>query len=340
MTTPIKLFVYGMRPFDELPFFKNACAEHAIELGYTTKACGPATASLANGFQVVSVNTQRMDAALLEQLHAHGVAAVATRSIGVDHIDFEAARRLGMGVSHALYDPESVADYAIMLLLMLLRRMPQTLDRARLQDYSLQGKIGRDIRDCTVGIVGTGRIGTATIQRLSGFGCTLLAYDERPRTQAAKHARYVSLDELLATSDVVSLHAPATPANRHLLNAQTMALMKPGAMLVNTARGSLVDTWALIDALERGTLGGAALDVLEEEDPLLYQNHVGSVLSHRPLAILRSFPNVILTPHTAFYTDTDVRQMAETVVEGAWAMMTSSPSRLVVLEPADALAPR
>lgn len=330
--TPVKLFVYGMRPFDELPFFKAACAKHSIELGSTPEPCTLATAPLASGFQVVSVNTQRMDAALLEQLHSHGVKAIATRSIGVDHIDFEAARHLGMGVSHALYDPESVADYAIMLLLMLLRRMPQTLDRARIQDYSLQGKIGRDIRDCTVGIVGTGRIGTAAIQRLSGFGCTLLAYDKRPRPQAVKHARYVGLDELLATSDVVSLHAPATPANHHLLNAQTLALMKPGAMLVNTARGSLVDTWALIDALERGAIAGAALDVLEEEDSLLYQNHVGSVLDHRPLAILRSFPNVILTPHTAFYTDTDVRQMAETVVEGAWSMMSGAPSRLVVLD--------
>lgn len=327
----MKLFVYGMRPFDELGFFESACIERAIELGHSADPCTPATASLAAGFDVVSVNTQLMGAALLEQLHGHGVQGIATRSIGVDHIDFEAARRLGMGVSHALYDPESVADYAIMLLLMLLRRVPQTLDRARVQDFSLRGKLGRDIRGCTVGIVGTGRIGTATAQRLSGFGCTLVAYDENPNEIAARYARYASLDELLATCDAVSLHAPATDRNRHLLDARAFATMKPGAVLVNTARGSLVDTWALIDALERTTLGGAALDVLEQEDDLLYRNHVGTVLAHRPLAILRSFPNVILTPHTAFYTDVDVRQMAETVVQGAWALMERVPDRLVVL---------
>ena len=330
--TPIKLFVYGMRPFDELAFFTAACAERSIELGYTTDPCTNATADEAAGFDVVSVNTQALDATLLAQLHASGVKAIATRSIGIDHIDLEAAQRLGLGVSHALYDPESVADYAIMLLLMLLRQVPQTLDRARLQDYTLQGKMGRDIRGCTVGIVGTGRIGTATAQRLSGFGCTLVAWDEKPNEAVAQVARYTNLDDLLATCDAVSLHAAATKRTQHLLDARAFELMKPGAVLVNTARGSLVDTWALIDALERGALGGAALDVLEQEDSLLYRNHVGTVLSHRPLAILRSFPNVILTPHTAFYTDVDVRQMAQTVVQGAWALMTRTPNRLVVLE--------
>lgn len=330
----MKLFVYGMRPFDELEFFEAACAEHGIELGYTPKPCTASTAALAAGSQVVSVNTQLMDAALLDQLHNCGVEAIATRSIGVDHIDFDAARALGLGVSHAIYDPESVADYAIMLLFMLLRRIPQTLDRSRLQDYTLRGKIGRDIRGCTVGVVGTGRIGTATLQRLSGFGCTLLAFDKRPNAAAAQVASYVDFDELLRASDVVSLHAPATTANHHLLNARAFNLMKPGAFLVNTARGSLVDTWALIDALERGAVAGAALDVLEQEDDLLYRNHVGAVLPHRALAILRSFPNVILTPHTAFYTDVDVRQMASSVVQGAWAMMGGHPDRLVVLRPA------
>lgn len=329
----MKLYVYGMRPFDELEFFEAACAEHGIELGHTPKPCTASTAELATGSQVVSVNTQLMDAALLGRLHLCGVKAVATRSIGVDHIDFEAARTLGLGVSHAIYDPESVADYAIMLLFMLLRRMPQTLDRSRVQDYTLRGKIGRDIRACTIGIVGTGRIGTAVLQRLSGFGCTLLAFDERPNDTAARVARYVDLDELLQTSDGVSLHAPATAANHHLLDARAFGRMKPGALLVNTARGSLVDTWALIDALEQGVVGGAALDVLEQEDNLLYRNHVGAVLPHRALAILRSFPNVILTPHTAFYTDVDVRQMAFSVVQGAWAMMSEQPSRLVVLRP-------
>lgn len=326
----MKLFVYAMREFDELDFFRAICAEQGVEFAYSPRYCTMETVDLAAGCDVVSVTPVTIDRPLLERFKELGVRAIATRSIGVDHIDLDACRELGIRVSHTAYDPESVANYAIMLAMMCLRRVPQICDRARVQDYTLRGKIGRDISGCTVGVVGTGRIGGTVVRHLQGFGCKLLAYDIYRNEQVAQFADYVELDELLAQSDVVTLHAPATKDNYHMIDAHALGLMRDDAVLVNTARGSLIDTDALIDALEAGKLQGVALDVLEHEDGLYYNNRVGDVIANRRMAVLRSFPNVVLTPHTAFYTEVDVRQMAQTVVEGAVAMIENRPSGLIV----------
>lgn len=327
----MKLLVYAMREFDELGFFTDICKEYGVEFDYSPRYCTIETADLAAGCDAVSVTTTTIDRPLVERFKELGVKVIATRSIGIDHIDLDACRDLGIRVSHAAYDPESVADYAIMLAMMCLRRMPQTLDRARVQDYTLKGKIGRDISGCTVGIVGTGRIGGTVAKHLQGFGCKLLAYDPYRNPEVERIATYMDLDELLAQSDVVTLHAPATKDNHHMIDAHALGLMKDDAVLVNTGRGALVDTDALIDTLEAGRLTGVALDVLEHEDGLYYMNRVGDVIANRRLAVLRSFPNVILTPHAAFYTDVDVYQMAETVVRGAVALLTGKEDSLIVL---------
>ena len=182
-----------------------------------------------------------------------------------------------------------------------------------------------------MGVVGTGRIGGTVIRHLQGFGCKVLAYDIYQNPAIAQIAEYVDLDTLLAQSDVVTLHAPATKENHHMIDERALALMKDDAVLINTARGALVDTEALICALEQGKLSNVALDVLEQEDNLYYKNRVGDVIANRHLAVLRSFPNVVLTPHTAFYTQTDVYQMAETVVKGALATLNGQESFLVVV---------
>ena len=328
----MKLFVYAMRDFDELGYFTDLCREHGIELAYSADHCTLETADLAAGCDAVSLTTNApVDRALVARLKELGVRAIATRSIGVDHIDLDACRELGMRVSHAAYDPDSVANYAIMLAMMCLRRVPQTIDRARVQDYTLEGKLGRDISNCTVGVVGTGSIGGTAARHLHGFGCNLLAFDPYPNPAVEGIATYVGLDELLANSDVVTLHAPATKENHHMIDERALGLMKDGAVLVNTARGALVDTEALIAALESGKLAGAALDVLEHEDGLYYLDRKGEVIPNRQLAILRSFPNVILTPHAAFYTDIDVYQMAESAVLGAEALLNGEESRLIVV---------
>ncbi len=326
----MKLFVYAMRQFDELGFFTEICAARGIEFAWTSEYCTLETAQLAAGYDAISVTPVTIDRPLLERFKELGVKAVANRSIGYDHVDLAACRELGIGVSHAAYDPESVANYAIMLAMMCLRMMPQTMDRARVQDYSLKGKLGRDISGCTVGVVGTGRIGGTVARHLKGMGCKLLAFDPHVNPAVAQIADYVDLDTLLSASDVVTLHAPLTPDNRHMIDARALGLMKDDAVLVNTGRGGLVDTEALIETLESGRLRNVALDVLEQEDGLYYVKRVGDVIANRQMAVLRSFPNVILTPHTAFYTDVDVRQMAETSVEGAEALLTHRDSYLIV----------
>lgn len=326
----MKLFVYAMRQFDELGFFTEICAERGIEFAWTSEYCTLETAHLAAGYDVISVTPVTIDRPLLERFKELGVKVVANRSIGFDHVDLDACRDLGIGVSSAIYDPEGVANYTIMLAMMCLRMMPQIVVRARVQDYSLEGKIGRDISNCTVGIVGTGRIGGTVAKHLKGLGCKLLVVDPYRNPAVEAIADYVDMDTLLAQSDVVTLHAPLTPENHHMIDKRAFGLMKDDAVLVNTGRGGLIDTEALIETLESGKLCNVALDVLEQEDGLYYAKRVGDVIVNRQMAILRSFPNVILTPHTAFYTAVNVRQMAETCVEGACALLEHRDSPLIV----------
>jgi D-lactate dehydrogenase len=231
-----------------------------------------------------------------------------------------------MRVSNVYYPPDGVANYAIMMMLMLSRRIKQIMDRAAVQDYSLKGKIGQDLSSSVVGVIGTGKIGTCVIRHLSGFGCRILAFDPFPNEEAARYAEYVSMDTLLGEADYITLHANATEGNYHLLDAEAFSRMKTGVSVVNTARGKLIDTAALIDALESGKAGGAALDVLEKEDGLYYYNRVGDVIVNQEMAVLRSFPNVILTPHTAFYNEENVGWFVKSVFESADGFDRGVPS--------------
>ena len=232
-----------------------------------------------------------------------------------------------MKVANVDYPPNGVANFAIMLMLMSLRKAGHILKRGEAQDYSLQGKIGRDISTCTVGVIGTGRIGRTVLQHLSGFGCRLLAYDLYPNDEVKKIAEYVPLETLLAESDVITLHTNATEENHHLIDTKAIESMKPGVTIINTARGKLIDSDALIAGLESSKIGAAGLDVLENENGLYYYNRMGDVIPNPELAALRSMPNVILTDHTAFYTHEDVESMVRGVLESAVAFEKGQPTR-------------
>lgn len=329
----MKIFAYALREFDEKEFFDRFCQEFDCEYAYSTEYPSPENRKLAEGYDAISVTPCSLDASVLDGFYKLGVRYVATRSIGYDHIDLAHAKKLGMGVCHVSYAPETVADYAIMLILMCCRNICHILNRAAIQDFSLKGKMGRDLCDCTVGVIGTGQIGSTVIKHLSSFGCRILAYDLYPKKECEAYAEYVSLDELYARSDIITLHTPATPENYHLINAEAFAKMKQDVILVNTARGTLIDTDALITALESGKIGHAALDVLEHEDGLYYANRMGDVIENRTMAILRSFPNVILSPHTAFYTRKVVQDMACKTVKGVHDMMNHVENPLVILYP-------
>lgn len=327
----MKIFAYCMREFDEKAFFDKLTTEFDAEYGYTTEYPSPENVHLAAGYDAISATPCNLSKDMLDRFYEVGVRFIATRSIGVDHIDLEHAKKLGMGVCHVSYAPETVADYSIMLMLMCCRNIYPILERSKVQDYTLKGKMGKDISDCTIGIIGTGQIGKTVIKHLSGFGCKLLAYDIFPNDEAASYAQYVSFDELLEKSDIISLHTPATPQNYHMLNAAAFAKMKDGVIIINTARGTLIDTDALIDFIENGKIGHAALDVLENEAGLYYANRMGDAIANRQMAVLRSFPNVILSPHTAFYTEKVVWDMAFKTFKGVHDMMNHIENPLVIV---------
>lgn len=307
----MKICFYALREFDELHFCREMKEKYKIDFVYSTEYPNEKNISLATGCDGVSCTPCDMSAKVLKSFHDVGVKYILTRSIGYDHIDLKAARELGMKVDNVTYTPTGVADYAIMLMLASVRRLAHILKRAELQDYSLKNKLGRDFSVCTVGIMGTGKIGKTVLKHLSGFGCNLLAYDIYEDDEVKKYARYVSLNELLSQSDIISLHMNANEKNYHIIDMAAISKMKDGAYIINTARGKLIDSEALIHGIETGKLGGAALDVLEFENGLYYYNLMGEVMINPKLALLRSFPNVILTPHTAFYTAEDVREMVE-----------------------------
>ena len=323
----VKVFFYTLRPYDEQGILEDLAKQRGIEYGYTEAYPTMENAQLAAGYDAVSLTPCDMSAPMLQRFHDLGVKAICCRSIGYDHVDLEKARELGMKVSNVDYPPNGVANFAIMLMLMSLRKAGHILKRGEAQDYSLKGKIGRDISGCTVGVIGTGRIGRTVLQHLSGFGCRLLAYDLYPNEDVKKIAEYVPLETLLKECDVITLHTNATEENHHLIDAKAIDTMKPGAVIINTARGKLIDSDALIAGLESGKLGGAALDVLENENGLYYYNRMGDVIPNPELAALRSMPNVILTDHTAFYTEEDVESMVRGVLESAVAFEKGQPTR-------------
>jgi D-specific alpha-keto acid dehydrogenase len=206
-----------------------------------------------------------------------------------------------------VYSPDSVADYTLMLMLMVVRNAKSTISRADIRDFRLNEVRGKELRDMTIGVIGTGRIGAAVMDRLRGFGCHIVAYDHRPKTSA----NYVPLDELLQQSDIVTLHTPLNADTDRLLNRQRIERMKHGAFIINTGRGLLLDTEALIPALESGRLGGAALDVLEGEEGIFYADYRNKPIESKRLLRLQKLPNVLITPHTAYYTDHALRDIVE-----------------------------
>ncbi len=304
--TKTGITAYGCGP-TEVALFREIALHSDVAIHATEEPVSETNIELVASNRCISVDHKtRITDKLLRALSEAGVQYISTRSIGYNHINVEYAKSVGITVGNVAYSPDSVADYTLMLMLMLLRNTKSTINRADSHDYRMNELRGKELRDMTVGVVGTGRIGTAAIARLQGFGCQVLAYDKRVKPTDG----YVALDELLVKSDVVTLHTPLNEDTKHLLNRQRIGQMKPGAYVINTGRGPLLDTEALIEALERGDLGGAALDVLEGEEGIFYADYRNKPVDARLLR-LQKLPNVIITGHTAYYTDHALRDMVE-----------------------------
>lgn len=306
----MRVTVYNCRSFDEKELFLKYEKELGIELVLCADAPNMENISLSKGSECVDIITSKITREMMKAFHANGVKYLTTRTIGYDHIDLDAAKEFGIKVGNAPYGPNGVADYTVMLILMSIRKMKRILERTNIQDYTLAGSQGRELKDLTVGVIGTGRIGKTVLRNLSGFGCKMLAYDLYEQDEVKAYAEYVSLQELFAKADVITLHTPLTDENYHLIDAKSIATMKDGVVIINTARGALIDSEALISAIESGKIGAAGLDVVENEFGLYYYDHKSDILNNRELAILRGFPNVTVSHHMAFYTDNCV----ETVV--------------------------
>ena len=336
----MRIMLFSSRPYD-VESFRSAQAEGVpagfgeIDLTFRETRLEPSTAVLAEGAEVVCpfVNDV-VNADVIRQLAAGGTRLLALRSAGFNHVDIEAATKAGITVVRVpAYSPYAVAEHAVGMILTLNRKLHRANNRTRESDFSLNGLLGFDLHEKTIGVVGTGTIGRVFARIMSGFGMTLLAHDPYEHADVlALGGRYVELDELLAKSDVVSLHCPLMPSTRHLINERTLSTMKPGAMLINTSRGGLVDSTAVVDALKSGRLGHLGLDVYEEEGPLFFEDHSDELLLDDVLARLLSFPNVLITAHQAFFTREALAQIASTTMTNALAWLRGSPCNVVVPE--------
>jgi D-specific alpha-keto acid dehydrogenase len=305
LTTGITIYGCGE---DEAVLFRALAPRFGVVPIMTDAPVSGENIELASGNRCISVGhkTEVTNSTLLA-LGRAGVKYISTRSVGCNHIDVRFAESVGVAVGTVTYSPDSVADYTLMLMLMAVRHAKSMIRRTEAHDYRLGDVRGKELRDLTIGVIGTGRIGAAVIDRLKGFGCQVLAHDDRPKAVAA----YVPLDELLRLSDVVTVHTPLNADTYHLLNRERIARLKDGAFVINTGRGPLVDTEALIPALESGRLGGAALDVLEGEEGIFYADHSDKPIDSKPLLRLQQLPNVLISPHTAYYTDHALRDTVE-----------------------------
>lgn len=289
----------------ERPFFESAAAALGHEMVFLEAAASESTASLADGCGAACVFVNdRLDAGAIAKLHTRGVRLLALRSAGFNHVDVVEAGRLGMTVARVpAYSPYAVAEHAVALILTLNRHTHRAFNRVREHDFSIDGLMGFDLHGKTVGCIGTGKIGAVFCRIMQGFGCTVLASDPYPSAEVASSGvRYAPLEETVRSADILALHCPLSPQSRHMINARVLGSLKQGAMLINTSRGGLVDTVALIEALKRGKLGGVGLDVYEEEADLFFRDLSEEIIGDDVFARLLTFPNVIVTAHQAFFT--------------------------------------
>lgn len=306
----MRLAVFNYRA-DEEEFFIKFCGQYNVEAVYIKEAPSAESICKAAGCDCASVITSPIGKAELDAFKGVGIHFISTRTIGFDHINTAYAKELGIGVGNVTYSPNSVAEYTVMLILMANRKIKTIMMRGLGQDYSLREVRGSELCSQTVGVIGTGQIGRKVVRNLSGFGCNIIAYDKFENDEVKQYAQYVTMEELFAAADVITFHIPGNEDNYHMIDKAAFDKMKDGVTIINTARGTLIDTNALIDAVGCGKVGAAALDVVENEQAIYYKDYKYKPINHREMAVLNSFPNVIMTPHTAFFTDMAVSDMVE-----------------------------
>ena len=331
----MRIVLFSSKPYDQQSFSAAALPDD-WQVNFQDAHLRADTVGLAAGYEVVcAFINDDLSAPVLQQLAAGGTRLIALRSAGYNHVDLHAAQRLGLTVVRVpAYSPHAVAEHALALIMTLNRRTHRAFNRTREGDFSLRGLTGFDLHGKAVGIIGAGQIGLTFARIMAGFGCQLLIHDPLPVTQLnALGAQQVALDELLQRSDIISLHCPLNAATHHLINAARLQQMKRGVMLINTGRGALIDTPALIGALKSGQLGYLGLDVYEEEADLFFEDCSEQPLQDDVLARLLSFPNVLITAHQAFLTHEALAAIATTTRDNITAWQADQPINQLLPSP-------
>ena len=305
----MRIYCFDLKDF-ERPCLKEIQAGCQDEIIVSTESLNMDTISQLEGADAVTIlGYSKLDRELLTALKAKGVTLVSTRTIGFDHIDVAAAKELGIRVFNAYYQPSNVADFTVMMMLIMLRKAKISVCRALVNDFSLDGMKGREMRSMTVGIIGTGKIGATVVKDLQGFGCRILAYSRHENPDLQGLCQYVDLDTIYKECDIISLHIPLTDDNYHMIDKTALYKMKKGVILINTARGQLINTEDLIAALEDEQVGGAGIDTLEEESGIMHVDIGTRIIDNRSLLYLKQFPNVLYTQHYAFFTEEAIESM-------------------------------
>ena len=311
----MRIYVYDVADFEE-EFLEQIQKTSQDELTLTKEHLDLDSLEKAKGYDGIAVlGYSKIDRAVLEKMKEMGINHLATRTIGYDHFDVATAKQLGISLYNAYYSPNNVADFTVMMMLVMLRKAKISICRALVNDFSLDDMMGREMRSLTVGIIGTGKIGATVIKNLSGFGCKIRAYDKFENPQIKDLVEYVDLDTLYKTCDMISLHVPLLEDNYHMINYETIMKMKPGVIIVNTARGGLINTEDLIRALEEKHVGGAAVDTVEEESGVMHIDVGTRIVNKRSLLYLKQFPNVLYTQHYGFFTQEAVLSMITSALD-------------------------
>lgn len=315
----MKVIAYSVRT-DEEASLKKHSESLDIELTIVKDMLTPDTADQVKDHDAVTfLGNDKVNKETLEIIHKHDVKYISSRAAGFNNIDIDTAKELGIKVANvARYSPYAVAEFTLTLAFTMLRNLPRALKRIQAQNYSLAGLIGQEMRFQTVGVIGTGRIGLTTASIFSGVCKRVIAHDVYENPEAKDIVEYVELDALLKEADIIALHCPYTKETHHLIDAEKLALMKQDAILVNTARGELVDTSALIDVLKTGAIKGYAGDVYEKEVGIVHRDHTNSIIPDPMFLGMINMPNVLFTPHYAFYTDIAVDNMVEYALQNLY----------------------
>lgn len=319
----MKIAFYGTKPYDKI-WFEPMSKDYGFDIHFIEAACNQETVFMAKGHDAICIFVNDyVDASMIDALYEMNVKAILLRSAGYNNVDVKAAEDKIIILRVPSYSPEAVAEFSMALLLTVNRLTHKAYNRTREFNMSLNGLMGMDLYEKTVGVIGTGKIGQAMIRILNGFQTHVLCYDPYPIE--GLEAEYVSLEEIFKSADIISLHCPLTAETRHLINKDTIAMMKKGIYLVNTSRGGLIDTEALINAMLEGKFGGVGLDVYEEEEGVFYEDRSNDIITDDHLARLMTFPNVLVTSHMGFFTREAMQAIARTTLENAYALENGLP---------------